>query len=174
MRSSNIRSGQERLVLQIVGWVVIVAVVAGLFLLGYALGKRQCAGDQSPTAVPTVASTLPAPAVASPAVPAAPTIVPTNTPLPGPTPIPTPVPPTDTPAPAMIEAGPNGLNIRSGPDTSYTLLIHVEPGTRFRVIGRYEDWWQIDYNGVPAWAYSEVVTAFNTDNVPEVQPALSP
>ena len=63
----------------------------------------------------------------------------------------------------MIQAGPNGLNIRSGPDIDYTRLAHVEPGTQFRVIGRYDDWWQIDYNGLPAWAFSGVVTAYNTD-----------
>jgi hypothetical protein len=165
------RSERERLVLQIVGWVVVVVAALGLVWLGYALGKRQCANAPPPAVEPTVFSPLPVPTVAAPSVP---TPVPTITPLPTATPIPLPVLPTNTPVTPMVEAGPNGANIRSGPDIDYTLMVHVDPGTRLRVIGRYEDWWQIDLNGQPAWVYNGVVTAYDTDNVPEVQPAGTP
>ena len=167
-RSSGFRSGRERVVLLVVGFAVVVVVCVGMVWLGYALGKRQPADTQPPATASVIASPLPSPTVGS----LIPTLTPTITPLPTATPIPTPAPPTNTPPPPMIQAGPNGLNIRSGPDIDYTRLAHVEPGTQFRVIGRYDDWWQIDYNGLPAWAFSGVVTAYNTDSVPEVQPAL--
>lgn len=73
-----------------------------------------------------------------------------------------------------IVAGPDGLNVRSGPGTNFAILAHVNPGTQFRVTGKYADWWQIDYNGTPAWAYSGVVTAYNTGSVPQVVPPASP
>lgn len=73
-----------------------------------------------------------------------------------------------------ITAGADGLNVRSGPGTNFPILAHVNPGTQFRVTGKYADWWQIDYNGAPAWAYSGVVVAQNTDNVPQVVPPPSP
>lgn len=73
-----------------------------------------------------------------------------------------------------IVAGSDGLNVRSGPGTNFAVLAHVNPGTQFRVTGKYADWWQIDYNGTPAWAYSGVVTAYNTGSVPQVVPPASP
>ncbi len=73
-----------------------------------------------------------------------------------------------------VIAGADGLNVRAGPGTNFAILAHVGPGTQFRVTGRYADWWQIDYNGTPAWAYSGVVTAQNTANVPQVVPPASP
>lgn len=97
----------------------------------------------------------------------------TSPPLPTVTPMPTPLPPTPT-SPPMISAGAQGLNVRTGPGTNFTRLAHVDPGTQFPIIGRYADWWQIDFNGAPAWAYSGVVTASNTEGVGEVVPPPSP
>jgi len=176
-RNSGYRGGQERIVLWIVGWVVVVAVGFGLVWLGYALGKRRQAPVEE-TAGPSPAATAVAPA--SPLVTptevsaAVPTSVPTITPLPTMMPTPTPAPVTDTPAVAMVEAGSDGLNIRSGPGLNFTLLAHVDPGSKYEVVGYYDDWWQIDYEGTLAWVANWVVTASNADNVAEVVPPASP
>lgn len=159
-------------------WIALAAIallVAGaLFWFGYEVGKRSLPAESA--GEPTGDSPLQSPA---PPVNPAPTSLPTLTPVPTATLPPTPVPPTATPVEAIIEAGPNGLNVRGGPGTDYELFEHVAPGTQYRVIGRYDAadgiWWQIDYGGQPAWAFSEVVnpvTSFTPQDVPEVQPAL--
>ena len=44
-----------------------------------------------------------------------------------------------------------------------------------RPVGALTGWWQIDYNGVTGWVYGEIVTASNTEDVPEVvPPTLTP
>jgi hypothetical protein len=140
---------------------------------GFQLGKKdQEPADAQPSAAePTVASPLTAPTVVSPIVP---TIIPTITPLPVAMPTPAPTAATETSATAMIEAGPEGLNIRSGPGINFTLLAHVEPGVQFEIVGRCADWWQVDYNGTLAWVADWVATASNADGVPEVVPPASP
>jgi lipoprotein-anchoring transpeptidase ErfK/SrfK len=81
------------------------------------------------------------------------------------------LPPTKispTAAPAMVVAGAEGVNVRSGPGTNFAKIGLLGPGAEARVIGRYGDWWQIDYAGSPAWVASWVIAAYNTESVPEV------
>jgi lipoprotein-anchoring transpeptidase ErfK/SrfK len=96
-----------------------------------------------------------------------------------PTPIPTRLPPTripatETPVPATVEAGADGANVRGGPGTDYPRLGYLEPGTQVSVIGRYGDWWQIEYNGALAWVADRVVIARNTEHVPLVLLTATP
>jgi len=70
--------------------------------------------------------------------------------------------------------GAQGANIRSGPGTNFSVVGRVDPGTQLVVIGRYADWWQILYNGAPAWIAGIVVTTSNTEGVPVVVPPPSP
>lgn len=142
----------------LVGLAAAVAVGIGLLWLGSALSEHEA--EPAPVADASLASPAPT------------TLLPTATLLP--TVTPTPFPPTPTSAPPMVAAGPNGLNIRSGPGTSFPRLAHVDPGAQFVIIGRHADWWQIDFNGTPAWVFSDVVTSTNTDGVQEVQPPPSP
>ena len=173
MRSSGFGSGQESTVLWVVGFVVVVAVGVGMIWFGFQLGKREPepADTQPSAAAPTVASPLSAPTVVSPIVP---TIVPTITPLPVAMPTPAPVPVTPTSPPPMAVAGESGANLRGGPGINFAELGYLEPGTQVPIIGRYADWWQIEYNGAPAWVFTEIVTASNTDGVAEVLPPASP
>lgn len=166
--NSGYRMGQQRIVLLVVLWIVFVMVGFGLVWLGYALGKRQPSDGEDATAT--------AAALASPLLPSVPvSILPTYTPLPMATPTPTLAPVMPTSPPARIETGANGLNIRSGPGLTFSILAHVDPGLTFMVTGYYADWWQIDYNGTPGWANDSVVTAYDTDGVPEVpNPPPSP
>ena len=167
MNSSGYRSGQERIVLVIVLWVVVIAVGAGLVWLGYALGNRG-ADDTASDPSQNIESALLSP------TPFIGVMAPTVTPLPVATFTPTPIAATPTPEQAMMSAGANGLNVRSGPGTNFSILVHVDPGTTFPIIGYYADWWQIDYNGTPAWANKGVVDATNTASVAQVVPPPSP
>jgi hypothetical protein len=145
--------------------VVVVAVGLGLVWLGFELGKRAPldAGDAATVTAAAIAQQTPAGI-----------IVPTSTPLLLPTPTPTSIPPTETAVVPRVEAGEPGLNIRSGPGTNFTRVGRVDPGTQLVVVGRYSDWFQIDFGGTLAWAYSGVVTAYNVDGVGQVVPPPSP
>jgi uncharacterized protein YraI len=111
---------------------------------------------------------------------AAPTVaptmaLPTSTPAPTFTPIPaTTVPPSPTPAVARMVAGVDGVNVRTGPGTNFTRLGYIDPDGEAPVIGQYGDWWQIEYQGSPAWVYGEIVTVYDVDAIAEVQPPPSP
>jgi lipoprotein-anchoring transpeptidase ErfK/SrfK len=124
------------------------------------------------------------PAQAAPVV----TPFPTTTPivsLPAPTATPMPLQPTDTPqptavpplptqtpvpTPAIIVTTPAGANVRSGPGTVFEQIGHLAAGAQAKVIGRYVDWWQIEYEGQPAWVYSGIVAASDVEGVPEIVP----
>jgi hypothetical protein len=71
-------------------------------------------------------------------------------------------------------AGDDGVNVRTGPDTSYTRLGYIEPGTSAVITGKYEDWFQIEYEGGVGWVYGDLVAATDTDSVPVIQPPPAP
>lgn len=152
----------------ILGWILLVVLGVGLAWYGF----RVPGSDGQPVEVRP--SPTPPPATALPSLTPVPTLVPTDSPLPTPTLQPTAVPPTPTPATPNIVAGADGANVRSGPGTNFTRLGYLDPGTQARVIGRYNDWWQIDYAGAPGWVFGEIVTPSNVDDVPQVQPPPSP
>ncbi len=109
--------------------------------------------DVTPTPIPTVAPTQP-PAPTEP-----PPAQPTDTPPP---------PPTDTPVPqakAIITAP--QANLRTGPSTSHPKSGVVRQGEEYVVLAKNSagDWWQIDYNGQPAWIYYNLVRIENPDVV---------
>jgi lipoprotein-anchoring transpeptidase ErfK/SrfK len=110
----------------------------------------------------------PPPTVYIPQATAQPTAdLPTATPLPS-----TQVPPTA--ALPTVVVGADGVNVRSGPSTDFAKIGLLSPGAEARVIGRYGDWWQIDFAASPAWVASWVVTAFNVEVVPEVAAPPTP
>jgi len=92
-----------------------------------------------------------------------PTPQPTETPTPQPTETPAPTP-TPTASPYAV-VGADGVNVRSGPDTSNALLGFLEAGIEVPITGRDGEWWQITYNGAPGWVYGPLVTARNADQV---------
>ncbi len=159
-------------VLGVIGWAIAVLLGVVLVWLGFlrpALQRREAAqGTATPQISPTSAIEV------QPTLPP-PTAAPSPTPLPStPTPLPTPPPPPPTPVVASMVAGADGVNVRTGPGTSFTKIGYIDPGGSARLIGRYNDWWQIDYNGTPGWVFGELVTASNAENVPQVQPPPSP
>jgi uncharacterized protein YraI len=77
------------------------------------------------------------------------------------------------PVTPTVTAGVDGANVRSGPDTSFEQIGKMEPGETAVITGRYEGWFQIDYNGQVAWVASWVVTATGAESVPEVEPPVA-
>jgi lipoprotein-anchoring transpeptidase ErfK/SrfK len=86
----------------------------------------------------------------------------------------TPLPPTPTPNPSIVVMAADGANVRSGPGTLFERVGYLAAGERAQVIGRYADWWQIDYAGRPAWIYGPIVTASDVEGVLEVVPPPTP
>jgi len=97
-----------------------------------------------------------------------PTLTPTDTPLPTSTSL-----PTNTPIPTVgpsIIVGNEGVNLRSGPGTTYERQGYLEYGTRVEAVGYYSGWWQIKYFEELYWVFGELVTAYNVTGVPQVIP----
>ena len=115
----------------------------------------------TPTAMPTAEPTPTASPTATPIPPTPTPEVPTPTPVP-PTPTPEPLTPTLVPKPhVVVKAG--GVNVRSGPGTTYPRLATVEEGQQFDIVARNQtgDWWQICcLAGKKGWVYAPLV---NTD-----------
>jgi len=81
---------------------------------------------------------------------------------------------TPTPSPAVAEAQPNGANVRSGPGTDHGLVGFLDGGGAVEVIGRHADWWQVVYEGRPAWVFDGVVSVTGGGRVPEVASPPTP
>jgi uncharacterized protein YgiM (DUF1202 family) len=80
--------------------------------------------------------------------------------------------PTATPPQAAAQVTLTQLvNIRSGPGLTYTLLGTGDQGATYPVIGKSPagDWWQITFNGQPAWIFGQLVTATATEGVQVAQ-----
>jgi uncharacterized protein YraI len=84
----------------------------------------------------------------------------------------------DTPEPAatprttatLSVTGEKGANVRAGPGTGYETVGFLEPGDTAEITGRYDDWFQIDYDGTDGWVAGWIVTATGADNVPQAGP----
>ena len=110
-----------------------------------------------------------------------------ETPRPSPTATPSRLRPTSTPSPTRIRptASPTpaqasvtttrGMNIRSGPSTSFSVVDFAGIGEKFLVTGKNADgsWWRIVNEGQNVWIYAGYVSATNTDRV-GVVPAPTP
>ncbi len=124
-----------------------------------------------------------------------PTFTPTRPPSPTPTEIPaltaTPTPrpsPTATPEPEPVvivkEELTTKINVRSGPGTTYPVVVQLEPGQEAVVTGRTADasWWQIELgteakaDQAVGWVYGQLVTvAGGEEDIPvaEAPPPLA-
>jgi lipoprotein-anchoring transpeptidase ErfK/SrfK len=86
--------------------------------------------------------------------------------------------PTDEPmptsSPALAEAQPDGANVRSGPGTNHGLAGFLDGGDAVEIIGRHADWWQVVYEGRPAWVFDGVVSVTGGGSVPRVDSPPTP
>ncbi len=175
------RTNRRRDTQLILGWLLLVALGIGLVWWGFRLGK----GDQEPEraasedrsslmATETAIGVAPPPAEQATPLPTAtslPVPTATSTSIPTRTPLPPLAPPTPTP---YIVAGADGVNVRTGPSTSFEKLGYIDPGGQAELIGRDDQWWQIRYQNEEAWVYGPLVTAHNADNVGAPTPAPVP
>lgn len=88
-------------------------------------------------------------------------------------------PPPDTSGPYAVAN--TYINVRSGPGTNYPSYGVVPPGAQAPLAGISPDggWWQfqVSTETIPsgtAWASADFVTAYNTQNIPVVQPPDPP
>lgn len=60
------------------------------------------------------------------------------------------------------------LNVRSSPATGGTVLVKINRGETYAIVGRNTDstWWQINVNGTVGWVFGRFFTAANTASVP--------
>ena len=84
------------------------------------------------------------------------------------------VPPTATTVRSYIVVGADGADVHSGPGTDYARMGYLDPGAEAEVTGYHSDWWQIEYDGASCWVFGGRVFAFNTDNIPQVEPPPAP
>jgi len=164
-------------VLYFVGWLFVVGVGIGLVWYGFTWNGKRKQADETP--VVAAASATPEAAAGptiSPLPPGVASVLrtPTPVPLPTATPLPTAAPATPTSTTPHVVVGTDGVNVRSGPGINYTKLGHLDPGAQADLTGRHADWWQILYNGAPAWVFGQLVTVFDADNVPQVEPPTAP
>ncbi len=68
---------------------------------------------------------------------------------------------------AIAEAQPGGANLRTGPAFRFNRKGFLQAGERVEITARHEDWWQVTYEGSPAWVYSGVVRALGAEHVPQ-------
>jgi hypothetical protein len=169
-----IRGGMTFSLLGILVILGLLCVCCSVVYTGVDTGLRQAGLLPTYTPVPT---NTPRP-TETPRPTATPLL--TNTPRPTDTPQatvkpePSPIPATATSVTAYVVAGADGVNLRSGPGTNYTRLGYLDPGTEAHVTGCYGDWWQIEHDGARCWVYGEIVDAFNTEDVSQVEPPPSP
>jgi len=127
------------------------SVWLGLGLCALLLGLVEGVGAQPATPIPVNPPTATAP-------PPPPTDVPTRTPT--------------SEGPASAEAINAGTNIRARPDISGDLVAQIAPGTRYPILGRYFEWYQIAYQNGPggrAWVHQSVVTIYGDQAlIPEI------
>lgn len=77
--------------------------------------------------------------------------------MPSSTPEPTAILPSPTPSPYIV-AGVDGVNVRTGPATSYEQIGYIDPDGQADYVGTEGNWVQIRYNGEIAWVYGPLVT----------------
>lgn len=145
-----------------------IFLVAIVNVLALALLGQQMATAQNPTTVPLLIPTLTATAAISP------------------TPAPNFVQPTAVAPHAVVESlhgkpgsGEPGANLRAAPDLKAEILGTIVPGQFYSVIGRSDDWLEIQYdqstNG-RAWVFKGVVniTGLDPNLIPTVGSNLVP
>ncbi len=155
-RSLFSRQNWKRDGLMVLGWLLVVGLAVAL--VWYSFRNEPAA---SPSADESGDGVTPRPQLtASPTYVLLPTATLTPTPqpaLPSATPQPTAIPPSPTPTPYIV-AGADGVNVRTGPGTTYEQLGYIDPEGQAEYVGAEGDWVQIRYNGEIAYVYGPLVT----------------
>jgi len=164
-RSLFSRRNWKRDGLMALGWLLLVGLAVALVWYSFANQPAAAPSADEPGDAPAQQQALPSPTYVL--LPTA-TLTPTPQPAsPSPTPEPTAILPTPTPTPYIV-AGVDGVNVRTGPATSYERIGYIDPDGRAEYLGVENNWVQIRYEGEVAWVYGPLVT------VVEAQEAETP
>ena len=169
-RSLFSRQNWKRDGLMALGWLLVVGLAVGMVWYSFANQPAAAPSDEPGDVTP------PQQAIASPTYVLLPTATLTPTPPPGlssPTPEPTPIPPSPTPTPYIV-AGADGVNVRTGPDTSYERIGYIDPDGRADYLSVEGDWVQIRYEGEVAWVYGPLVTIVEAQEAEAPAPPETP
>lgn len=156
--------------LMVLGWLFVVGLAIGMVWYSFANQPAAPPADESGDAGP------PSQAIASPTYVLLPTATLTPTPQPGlssPTPEPTAAPPSPTPTPYIV-SGADGVNVRTGPDTSFERIGYLDPDGRADYVGVEGDWVQIRYEGEVAYVYGPLVTIVEAQAAEAIAPPETP
>lgn len=171
-RSLFSRRNWKRDGLMALGWLVVVGLAVALVWFSFRNGPAASPSTDEPGAGVTPQPQM----TASPTYVLLPTATLTATPLPSlstPTPEPTPIPPAPTPTPYIV-AGVDGVNVRTGPATSYEQLGYIDPDGQAEYVGAEGDWVQIRYNGEVAYVYGPLVTIVQAQEAETTAPPATP
>ncbi len=166
------RQNWKRDGLMALGWLLVVGLAVAL--VWYSFRNEPAA---SPSADEPGVGVTPRPQLtASPTYVLLPTATLTPTPQQAqssPTPEPTPIPPSPTPTPYII-AGADGVNVRTGPDTSHEKIGYIDPDGQAEYVGTEGDWVQIRYNSEVAYVYGPLVTIVQAQEAEAPAPPTTP
>lgn len=143
----------------------LVAVLSGDGVFGATLTLAPSDGVYEIRIVPTTPETTGSVTINLGDAPAAPSSAPTSAAPQSATA--TPIPATSAPGEACTITGSN-VNLREGPSVDFDIVGYLNPGIALPVIGQNgTGWYQVNYNGVPAWVFGDVVTfTGNCLNIP--------
>ena len=67
------------------------------------------------------------------------------------------------------------LNVRAAPTTNADIVVKVEDGETYPIVGRNADdsWWQISVDGAVGWVFGDFIVPVNTSNVPVTSQSTS-
>lgn len=85
--------------------------------------------------------------------------------------------PTATATPdSAIAITTQGMNVRSGPGTNYSIIGAAQAGEQYVITGKDPSgaWWQVTFNGQSGWLFGQLVTANNSAGVPVAQNIPAP
>lgn len=70
----------------------------------------------------------------------------------------------------------NTVNLRTGPDTTYSSIDQAQPGEKLAVLDQKNGWYQVSRGGIPSWVAGWVVdVAWETNEpIPEPEPEPKP
>lgn len=171
-RSLSSRQNWKRDGLMALGWLLVVGLAVALVWYSFRNGPAA-----PPTADKSGDVVTPRPqTTVSPTYVLLPTATLTPTPqpaLPSPTPEPTAIPPSPTPTPYIV-AGVDGVNVRTGPATSYEQIGYIDPDGQAEYVSTEGNWVQIRYEGEVAWVYGPLVTIVQAQEAEATVPPETP
>ena len=72
---------------------------------------------------------------------------------------------TSTPIKAVVNTDSGGLNMRTGADTTYSIIQTIPNGTEIQVLGSGSNWYYITYNDSYGYVSEDFVTLISENSI---------